>query len=222
MPGEGQLTLEQMKIALKRYGFNDEDPLALWLNAAMHDLESSFDWPWLEVREATKTMVAGESTITLPVPALKVILLRDITNKRKLEYWNRHKFAREIQDPTEKGKPEFYTLVNTDVIQIWRVLEASTDFEIIYQTATPDLVAAGSTPTSGASEWPGVASYPIVQRAASIALQAENEEERAKAAQGQYEESLKRLFNKFAERQLDEPETVQDVMDYAGGSGRYW
>ena len=127
------MNLESMKTSLRRYGFNENDPLAVWLNAAMHDLESAFDWPWLESNVTTVAGKAGDSTIALPADALKIIGIRDTTNFLKLKYYERHRFMRDIEDPTEKGKPEVYTLLNTAEIQIWRVLEAAVSFEVIYQ-----------------------------------------------------------------------------------------
>lgn len=210
------MNLEDMKTALKRYGFDNNDPLTVWLNAAMHDIESAFDWPWLESNVDNIVVPLGGSTIPLPEEALKVIGIRDTVNFFKLKYYERHKFMREIEDPTESGKPEVYTLLNTNEIQLWRVLDGAVTFEVIYQATTPDLVSPEDEPTTSNNVWPSLTSYPIVQRAAQYALQAENEEERAKSAEVQADKALLRLMAKFGERELDEPTTVQDVMGYSG------
>lgn len=213
------LTLQEMETLLKRFGFDDGDPLAAWLNAAMHDLEDDSDWPWLQASVVSIVVTPGERILPLPEDALKVFFVRDATNKRKIEYFNRHKFAREIQDPTELGQAECYTLVNTNLIQLWRGVEQETTFEVFYQALTPNLVAPSDQPVTAENLWPPNTCFPIVLRAAQIALQSENEEERAKAAGDQYEKSLERLRKKFAEQELDEPDTVQDVMGYGGGYG---
>lgn len=217
--GTSALTLEEMEVALKRYGFDDTDPLAAWLNAAMHDLEDDFDWPWLEAIPSLVTMAVGSSTITLPEDTLKIITVKDLTNLSKLKFFNRHRFAREITDSTEIGLPEVYTLTGTNIIQIWRVLSSSVEFEIVYQARTPNLIEPEDVPTTSGNMWPANTSYPIVQRAAAIGLQTENEEERAKSAQEQFDKALERLRKKFAEQELDEPDTVQDVMEYGGTNG---
>lgn len=207
-------TLEEMKTALKRFGFDDSDPLNTWLNFAMHDLEDSFDWPWLESRISDIVMPSGSNTVTLPPECLKIIFIKDLTNQRKLEYYDRHKFAREIVDPTEVGFPEVYTLVTTSEVQIYRVLQEVTEFEVQMQLMTADLVNPSDEPRTGVNNWPSSCGYLIVTRAAALALQAENEEERAKNALEQYQNSLLKLMAKFGERELDEPTTVQDVQGY--------
>jgi hypothetical protein len=208
------MNLESMETALRRYGFDKADPLAAWINAAMHDMETSFDWPFLESNVDDITMGVGSSTITLPAEALKIMGIRDTTNFRKLMYYDRHKFMREIEEPKEVGLPEIYTLLNTNEVQIWRVLESAVTFEVIYQATTPDMMNPADEPTTSGNVWPVVCHYPIVQRAVAIALQAEDEEERAKSAQEQYDKSLIKLMGKFGERELDEPTTVQDVQGY--------
>lgn len=208
------MTLAEMETALKRFGFDSTDPLSIWLNAAMHDVEDSFDWPWLESRVQDIVMPAGSSSLILPDSALKIIFIKDLTNQRKLEYYDRHKFAREISDPAEIGCPEVYTLVDTTSVQIWRVLQEEITYECLFQSATPDLIFPNDEPKTGDNRWPGNVSYLIVLRAAAFALQAENEEERAKNALEQYQNSLLKLMAKFGERELDEPTTVQDVQGY--------
>lgn len=207
------MTLEEMKTLVKRYGFDEGDPLTAWLNAAMHDIEDDFDWPWLEMA-INREMVSGSNTITLAADTLKIITVKDLTNLRKLNYYNRHKWTREIQDPTETGFPEIYTLRNTNEIQVWRVTQEAINFEVMYQAITPDLVNPADIPTTAGQVWPVNAHYPIVMKAAAIALQAENEEDRAKNALDQYEKALEKLRKKFGERELDEPTTVQDVQGY--------
>jgi len=216
------MNLETMETALRRFGFDLADPLATWINAAMHDLEESFDWPWLESKIDDIEMPKGSATITLPESCLKIIFIRDATNERKLDYYDRHRFAREINEPKEEGQAEVYTLINTNEVQLWRVIQENITFEVMYQGKTNDLIEAPNEPTTGTSIWPSTTHYLIVLRAAAFALQAENEEERAKVALEQYEKSLLRLMGKYGERNLDEPETVQDVQGYGASLRRRW
>jgi hypothetical protein len=209
------MTLEEMKTLLKRYGFDEKDPLTGWINAAMHDLEDDFDWPWLESNVETIKVAPKVNSLVLPAEALKVIGIRDTVNLRKLILWDRHRFMREIQEPAELGLPEIYTLLNTTEIQLWRVPETEITFEVVFQGRTPDLGNPTDVPTTLGNVWPINAHYPIVMKAAAIALQAENEEERAKNALDQYDKSLEKLRKKFGERDLDEPQTVTDVMQYS-------
>lgn len=216
------MNLEKMEVLLKRYGFDSKDPLIEWINAAMHNVEDDFDWPWLESNVENIKVAQGVNSLVLPGEALKVIGIRDTINLRKLEYYSRHRFMREIQEPAEPGLPEIYTLLNLIEIQLWRVPEAEFNFEVVYQGKTPDLANPTDVPTTLGNVWPVNTHYPIVQMAAAIALQAENEEERAKNALEQFEKSLERLRKKFGERELDEPETVQDVQGYGGDMRSRW
>jgi hypothetical protein len=118
-----------------------------------------------------------------------------------------------IQDFTDTGLMEVYTLINTSTIQFWRVPIVATKVEVVYQGIVPDLVNAGDVPGTATSPFPTFCHYPIVMRAASIALQAEKED-RAKTAQAEYERALMICLGKNNERELDEPETVEDAQGY--------
>lgn len=208
------MILSEMETLLKRYGFDERDPLLAWLNAAMHEIEDDFDWPWLESNAETIKVAVGINSLALPATALKVIGIRDVTNLAKLEYWDRRKFMREISEPAERGQPQCYTLLNTNEVQLWPVPEQEFTYEVIFQGRTTDLANPTDEPTTQGNVWPVNAHFIIVERAAAIALQAENEEERAKSAMEQFEKSLERLRRKFGERELDEPTAVEDVMGY--------
>lgn len=207
-----------MKVALKRYGFDDSDPLATWLNAALHEFESTADWVWLEEGPVVSSVAAGINTLALPGDAFKVITLRDVDHNTKITYWNRHKFTREIQNQADQGQVEVYTLLNTTVLQLWRVPAVATNFEVVYQGLCPDMAIDADVPGTAGTPFPRFCHYPIVMRAASIALQAENEEDRAKTAQSEYERGLMTCLGKNNERELDEPETVEDAQGYASGA----
>jgi len=209
------MQLTQLQTALMRFGFDSTDPLTIWLNAAMHTFEAAFDWPFLEANPITLTVTAGSNTIQLPADCSKVMYVKDMVQFAKLKYYDRHKFVRQINDPTDIGLAEVYTLVSTNRMQIWRVLQTDTPFEIMYQALCPDMVNPTDMPGSISSgPFPDIVQYAIIQMAAAIALQAENEEERADNALKQYEATLLRLMGKFSERELDEPTTVEDAQGY--------
>lgn len=203
-----------MQTLLMRYGFDQGDPLALWLNSALHEFEAAADWAWLEEGPVGIQQQPGVNTISLPSDAFKIITFRDVDHLYKLKYWNRHKFTRLIQDQTDAGYPEVYTLINTTTVQIWRVPITPTNLEVVYQGLVPDMVNGKDVPGTATSPFPTFCHMPIVMRAASIALQAENEEDRAKQAQSEYERGLMICLGKNNERELDEPETVEDAQGY--------
>lgn len=203
-----------MQTALLRYGFDVTDPIATWLNASKNDFAMEADWTFLEEGPVTVTMASG-NTITLPSDIQKIITLKDNTNLCKLEYWSRRKFTRYIRDETETGYPEVYTLVGTNQIQLWRTPTTSINYQVLYQAISPDMVNAGDMPLSGSTAWPVATHYPLVVRAAAMALMAENEEDRAKVALGEYQSMMTNLLARFTdERELDDVDSVQDVQGY--------
>lgn len=196
------------KTALKRYGFSDSDPLLVWLNAAKSEFETARDWPFL-FDLSNPSGAVGEDTITLPADFGRVITLRDVTNKNKLNWIEPVEFERLIEDPTEDGQPVWYTIYGTDTLVIWRVLDTAVTWRLVYQATLPDMVNDNVSMPG-----PTRIHYPIVQKAASIALQAENEEDRAISAESQYQSSVGSLWRRFATPVLDEMDQVVDYQGY--------
>jgi hypothetical protein len=208
------VNFQQMQTVLMRYGFDVTDPIQAWINAAMHEVEGAFDWPWAWEGPITMQVAGGANSITLPSDFGKVHSLKDLDHLAKIKFWNRHKFTRLIQDETNPGLIELYTLVGTNQIQFWRVPVVATNIMLIYQATTADLVNPTDVPTTAANQWPPMLHYPIVMRAASLALQAENEEDRAKTAQDEFDRALIRCMGKYSEDQLDDPDAVEDSQGY--------
>jgi hypothetical protein len=188
----------------------------------MHEVEDDFDWPWLEGPSSLVPVAAGQSTIPLPAESIKVISIKDETNIFKLIRYDWHKFERDIREPEEKGLPELYVLTGTEAVQIWRVLERETNFRVRTQLKTADLSVLTDKPKTTYAEWPPSAQYPIVQRAAAIALEAENEEERAKEIQKNWMETMMKLKLRFGRADMDEPLQVEDVQGYGNENPVRW
>lgn len=201
------MNLSEAKSALKRYGFDDSDPLQLWLDAALSDLLSSQDWQFL-MGEFTVTVSSGANTMTLPSDFLKMVSLRDTTNNLKLERWDARKFDREISNQAEVGKAEVYRLIGLNQILLWRTLDSAVSFRGIYEKqfagVSDDNLDLIPTPFH----------YPVVLRAASLGLMAENEEERAQTAQNEYISMLGSAAMSYQNQALDTPEVVQDTQGY--------
>lgn len=194
--------------ALKRFGFDDNDPLLVWMNEGMHQFEDSHDWPFLQLVTTVATVV-GDSTLVLPAALHKVVSIRDMTGFNKLQYMTITEFDREIDIPTTAGAPLFYTITGTETIQLYPVVDKVRSFRVVYQMELTDMSSTGV-------EMPGPTRihYPIVQGAAAIALQAENEEDRAVNAKTQFDAAIDRLWTKYSSVELDEPQQVTDAMDY--------
>jgi hypothetical protein len=77
--------------------------------------------------------------------------------------------------------------------------------DLLYVRSLPDLTLDSETPSIPA-RW----HYTIVRGAAYIALQAENEEERAQTAQAQFEADLNKMRARYGRDQIGEPEVIED------------
>lgn len=205
------MNLGELKTALKRFGFDDSDPLALWINAAMHDLESETDWPWLEGLDEI-AISAGESDITVPSDFFKVIYLRDATNKKPWDYYDMRRFEREIVDPTTTGKPYIFTVMGFETINFYPVADSALTARLLYLKDLGDMTDDAHTPGTGIV--PLKLHYAIVLKAASMALAAENEEERAQYALNEYGATIAAVMRSYDLKQLGEPEAVEDTQGY--------
>jgi hypothetical protein len=198
--------LSELETALKRYGFDDEDPLSTWLNAAKNEIVDEHDWPFLISRT---TVVLPALTNTLPslTNFFKVISIRDQeTGRPKLEYYEPTRYEREIDDFAVSGIPRIYTTFDGSSIEAWPRPDVDRSLRVVFHTLVPDM--------SGPDDVPGLPlglHYAIVQRAASIALQAENEEERAQTAQSEYATALDRAIRKYTATTDDEPRQVVET-----------
>lgn len=206
------MNLTALQTALKRFGFDDTDPLTTWLNAAMHEVVEEWNWPWLNTRSSV-VLASGAIDLTLPADFFRVISLRvDAAGKDKLAEWELSRFEREIEDFTATGTPILFTTVGQADIRVFPTPTESTTLRLVYQRKISDMVNGVDTP--GAGIIPEDLHYPIVQKAAAIALQAENEEDRAVAALQSYSDTIDKKKRKYSDTALGEPRAVVDVMDY--------
>lgn len=205
------------KTALKAYGFDDNDPLNTWLEAAKSNFEAADNWPFLR-KITTIAMTAGDTDVSgaeLPADFFKVMTVRDNTDKRKLTYIDPVTFDRDIETTTETGVPQFYTVFANAVapfyaLTIWPAALTAWTLQLRYEAVLADITGlADGVSMPG----PTIIHYPIVQGAAAIALQVDNEEDRAATAQQLSSEAISRLKRKFFS-DLDESRQVVDVMGY--------
>jgi hypothetical protein len=208
------MLVSEAKTALKTYGFADGDPLSSWLEAAKQRVEESDDWPFLQ-KIAVQAVLAGVSVPTLPADLFKPISLRDVTNNRKLSYKDPVGFDRDIEDPTDTGFSTTYTLTGTQtavpvLVTVWPINTLPWSCRIFYQATLTDITGLADGATLPG---PLAFHYIYVLGAAAIALQADNEEDRAATAQTTFEAALGHQRRKWFS-DLDEARTVQDVMGY--------
>lgn len=202
----------QMKTALKRFGFDDDDPLLIWLNAGLHSVEQELNWPWLI--KTTALSVGTTGIVDLPPDFAKVVSLK-VPGKWKLNEIDRHYYDREIVDQTVQGIPESYVLLGMVTgmmtLKLYPIPDVIYDLQLTYLTGLSDMVGTDL-------EIPNVPAnlhWGIVLAAASIALQAENEEDRAQSAQAQYASWIGRAIAHYNKSTADSPGQVVDTMGYS-------
>lgn len=207
------MLVSDLKTGIKRYGFDDKDPLLVWINAAYHQIEKErMAWSWLEELE-TFTLEPNTARFTITNGAKRFVKIRDTSDEtqkawagKDLEYWGRSKLLRSGYNLTQIGNPELYTILKRDTLQVWPVPNAQRTLEVWYIKELEDLVEDTEEPGIPVADH-----YTIVLGAAAIALQAENEEDRAATAQSQFEVELSRMVTADEERQVGEPDYVEDV-----------
>lgn len=207
------MTRTQAQTLLKRYGFDNSDPLNDWLDEGQTMFEDSHDWPFLQ-QTATINPAAGASTLVFPSDFFKIHSVRDMTNQTKLQVMDHHTFDRDVTDPTDTGQARNYIIIGTNVIQLWPVLDSAVTFRVIYQRELTDISALAGDGSN--LDGPARTHYPMVLAAAYTALMAENEEERATTALQQFQSAVDTRWRKYSTVDSDEPRQVQDVMGYFG------
>jgi hypothetical protein len=200
--------LSDMKTALSRYGFNTTDPLTVWLNMGMHDLEMEEDWIFLRT-PLTITTVIGTSDYVITQPRISSLKINTYANP--LSFLPLKTFQGEVIDYTESGVPEIYTMIGYKTVRLFRRPNAVYTINGFALNEEIDLVDSNSGDT--ADFIPTNIHHLIVLKAAVYALQAENEEARASDALDQYNQALvgaRRRYTDFT----GENREVQDVMAY--------
>lgn len=211
------MNVGQAKTALKAYGFDDTDPLLTWLEAAKSNFESGDNWPFLR-KTVLIPVLAGDislSGVELPADFVKVASVRDNTDQRKLVFMDPQAYDRDIEDPLAPGVPTYYTVNAVAAapgyeIVIWPASPVAWTMQLRYEATLSDITAlADGTAMPG----PAIIHFPIVQGAAVIALQVDNEEDRAATAQAASNESMGHLRRRFFSN-LDGSRTVQNTQRY--------
>lgn len=217
------MTHDQAKTLLKRYGFDDSDPLDDWLDEGHEMVEDAHDWPFLEWIE-TVNMVAGATSRTIgSQTSFKPISVRDATNHRKLKPKEVQWWEREIKDPTATGKPKYYRLTDSFFgtpsiyqfqIDVYPVPDSDISLHVVSQLRSVKPSLLGPVGTTQLQLDPAL-HYPVVLGAAFTGLMAENEEERAQTALQQFDNAVEQRWQRYSRMDIDGPRQVVDVMGYS-------
>ena len=199
------MNLTALQDLLKRYGFDDSDPLTEWINAALHEIEVAYPWPFL-ISKTTIALSAADTTPALPADFDKVVTLR--IDNSKLSYVDPRALDRDWTLYSGSGAPSIYTIVD-GILYVYPSPDTAYTIEFLYLRNIVELAAGADVP-----DIPAKLHYTVVLGAAYIALQAENEEERAQTAFAEFERSLARNWARLGTENQDEPGQVVNVMGY--------
>lgn len=206
------MLVSELKTALKRFGFDDSDPLLIWLNAAYHEIEEEKDdWSFLEITEEISQTTGDKNFVPAKLlnRPIKLLDITDTGTSYEVKYMDRRTFLMGEYDPTATGRPEVFYRVGDQEIEFWPKPEKARKFLFLYIRELEDLKEESEIPAI-----PVKNHFLIAQGAAYIALQAENEEDRAANAENQFRNKLERMVISDNEKQVGEVDTVEDVMEY--------
>lgn len=211
------MTVGEIKTALKRYGFDDSDPLLIWINSAYHEIENAYQhWSFLEVDEEIET---AERQFNLVGLVTRMMKLRDVTAELTtggtgldLTFRDRRRLERDFPNLFVQGEPEYFTIIGSSKLQVYPDPPAKRKYRASYIKELPDLVNDGDIPLI-----PVRNHFTIVRGAAYVGLQAENEEERAASAQAQFDSDLEKMILNDSNRQIGDTDQVEDTEFYATG-----
>lgn len=213
------MQLSEMKTALRRYGFDEEDPLVTWLNAAMREFETANNWRFL-LKEDVVAVVSGYIDFTDHTKILSVQYFNeDGTQSPPLQYLNYRRFIElQYSDPNyitdTSSTPKYYTLFPNDAdessnqkLVIWPQ-STVTAARVVYLKQCEEM-----TESENICPLPEIWHYTIVRGAAAIGLEAESEEDRAAVAWARFWDAINRAIAR------DYPDTIdrnQQVIDSQG------
>jgi hypothetical protein len=208
------MNLFNMKVALKRIaGVGDDDPLNDWINAAMHEFEEAYPWPFLEtVFDAA--LFTGSPNISPIADLFKPINIKvsvnNVVGHNYLTYVSKAQFDQEFSNQAQRGRPQIYTQYG-GTLTVWPVPDKDTySARVSYIRSVPEITVDGDS-----FDLPSRYHYTIVQGAAIRALEAESEEERAQSWRGIFEDAIDRHITAIGGRKQDgEYKTTRDVMGY--------
>jgi hypothetical protein len=187
-----------MKTALKRYGFDDTDPLNTWLNWGMQRFCSEYDWPFLEIFTQPVT-VAGNPDVALSSTVVKrTISVKINGDSDPLQRLSLQQYHRTIPDKTQQGHPDRFTMLTANSMKLFYVPDAVYTLDVFARGIEAKLVDATGSDTFDLIPEP--LHQLIVTRAAVFGLMAENEEDRANSNLADYQQGLQGAISDYGDK----------------------
>jgi hypothetical protein len=203
------MNYDTMKKLLKRYGFDDSDPLLEWINVGINSVETYHDWPFLQSMQDLQ-IVAGTADLVVPADFSRVMTLRDMSSDLKLQHHELAWWEQNITQPTTTGEPTDFVVWGGKNITVWPVPDTTTMLRLFYVRQIDEMDGGGTD----VPDLPRALHYAVVQFAGAFALQMENEEDRAANAQAQAEAMCNRVWGKYSTSVSGESRRVVDTAGY--------
>jgi hypothetical protein len=203
------VTLTEIQEALKRLAsVDDTDPLAAWINAAYHEFEMAFEWPFLELFTSV-VLTPNLGTVTLPSNFLRVNSLKITGQGCTLDYIGFREFEDNVLDPTVTGLPTLFTVIGQESFMLYPVPDSGYTLRLFYRRKLDDLVDPTDVP-----EIPVAYHYAIVSGAADYALQAESEEDRSSVHRNNFEAQIDKAIEVYGTKQNTRFGQIRDTQGY--------
>lgn len=204
------MNIGQIKTSLKKFGFDDTDPLLDWINEANAQFVEAFDWPWLK-QEVTGTLDGGDVLVTIPpastVPDSMSIIVPSGTDDVSvpLTYLPFTEY-RDVCISSVRGFPKFWTKISDTDYRITPPSSVLYGYVISYTAIAETFTADANTPLI-----PSRYHYALVRGAAAIGLDTENQEERASTQQERFQEIIDRAMAKYITEHRGRFGRIRDV-----------
>jgi hypothetical protein len=207
-----------MKTAVKRYGFDDSDPIVTWINWAIHDFETAYDWPFLRQAPISVVTVAGTKDYT-PAGLNNMARIRNIS----IDGYDgvlkpiSDKVYDEESDKDADGVPTHYIEFTSELggagsgssttqITLWPTPDAAYTMRVRTSWALAELSTDANSPAI-----PRRYHQALVQKAVAYGFEADNSEDRASTANNHFEDKILRGIREYGTGKVRQ---VRDVQGY--------
>lgn len=201
-------TLAEVRASLQAKGYGTDTSVAQLeaVNTAYRSILSSRRWPFLE-KTTTFTTAVGVRNVTLSTAdAARVTSVRASTPAytTNLQWLPAEDLRDRVQFDPVNGEPEFWTILNSDTLQLWPAPDQAYTLTVVYTSLPPNLTTDTDVLViprghEDAVVWAAIVSMAFRQRD-YYALNAAKQEAR---------EALKSMIDAFGKAQGQSPRQVE-------------
>jgi hypothetical protein len=199
----------QIKTSVKRFGFEDTDPLLDWINEANAQFVEAFDWPWLK-KTLFGFLTPGTNTLPIlpPLSAMPISVVIGVNNSSvPLSYKSFTEFATTTLF-TDLGVPRFWTKMSDTQFFVAPIPDQDYGYTMYYTAAAETFTADTDIPLI-----PLRYHFALVRGAAAIGLDTENQEDRAATQQQRFQDIIDRALTYYSSEQRGSLGRIRNVRD---------